>query len=458
MTDQLAAVVLAAGKSSRFKSKLVKILHPIAGVPMIRYILDAVAGLGAERAVLVLGQQADRVQAALASSPVPLEVCIQDQQLGTGHALLQARSLLEGACDTVLSLYGDMPLLSEATLRQLHQRHRETGATITLLTVISPDSMAFGRILRNDQGGVVGIVEEDQATPSQRGIQELNVGLYCFDAAWLWPHLAALPLSPRGEYFLTDTVAQAVAEGRRVEAVSAASVEEVMGVNTRVHLAEVERVVRQRVRQRLMLSGVTLADPDTVYVDATVEVGADTVIYPHTILEGATRIGEDCVIGPGTRIVDSVIGQGCQIVSSFLESAQVGDQVHVGPFSHLRPGAVVEAGAHVGNFAEIKNSVLGAGSHMGHFSYLGDATVGQRVNVSAGTITCNYDGKRKHRTEIGDDTFLGSDTLLVAPVRVGRRAQTGAGAVVTRDVPDDTLVVGVPARPRERSGGHGGKG
>jgi bifunctional UDP-N-acetylglucosamine pyrophosphorylase/glucosamine-1-phosphate N-acetyltransferase len=451
--NELAAVVLAAGKGTRFKSKLVKVLHPVAGVPMIRYILDALAGLGAERGVLVLGQQADRVKLALASLPMSIDTCLQTEQLGTGHALLQARPLLEGSFAAVLCLYGDMPLLSSATLHRLWLHHRRSGATITLLTIGSPDSMQFGRIVRDSAGRVMAIVEEDQATPEQRDIRELNVGVYCFDAAWLWPHLSALPVSPRGEYFLTDTVAQAVAEGQIVEAVGAENLEEVMGVNTRAHLAAVEQVVRQRMRQRLMAAGVTLMDPETVYVDATVEVGPDTVIYPNCLLEGSTVVGSACIIGPGTRVVDSTIGQNCQVVNSVVEGSVVGDGVHVGPFSHLRRGAVLRSGVHVGNFAEIKNSTIGANCHVGHFSYLGDAMLGERVNVGAGAITCNYDGQNKHSTEIGDDVLLGSDTLLVAPVRVGRRARTGAGAVVTHDVPDDALVTGVPARVRERSRG-----
>jgi bifunctional UDP-N-acetylglucosamine pyrophosphorylase/glucosamine-1-phosphate N-acetyltransferase len=455
MTDSLAAVVLAAGKSTRFKSRRVKILHPVAGIPMIRYTLDAVARLGATRVVVVLGQQAGQVTPLLAGRTPPVETCLQLEQLGTGHALLQARGLLEGACDTVLCLYGDMPLLSGETIGALYHRHHQAGAALSLLTVVNPQSMGFGRIVRGKDGRVARIVEEDQATAQERAITELNVGVYCFDAAWLWPRLAALPLSPRGEFFLTDLVGVAVAEGQRVESLAAPSLDEVLGVNTREQMARVEQVARDRVRRRLMADGVTLLDPGATYVDASVQVGADTVIYPGTILEGSTRVGRDCVLGPGTHLVDSVVGDGCRIVSSLLESAVVEDDVQVGPFSHLRPGAVVRSGARVGNFAEVKNSELGAGSHMGHFSYLGDATVGERVNVSAGVITCNFDGREKHRTEVGDDVFLGSDTLLVAPVKVGKGARTGAGAVVTHDVADGDLVVGVPARRREPSGGRG---
>lgn len=448
--DSLAAVVLAAGKSTRFKSKRVKVLHPLAGVPMIYYVLHTLANLGADRTVLVIGHDAPHVQSALNQAPIPVEICLQEEQLGTGHALLQARPLLEGRTQTILALYGDMPLLTVQTLRQLYQRHLESQATITLLTVVSQDSLGFGRILRDEHGRLLGIVEEAVATPAERAIQELNAGVYCFQGDWLWPHLAELPLSPKGEYFLTDTVAQAVAEGRSVETVTVPDQTEVIGINTRVHLAKVEGLLRLRICERLMLAGVTILDPATTYVDATVEVGVDTVIYPNTILEGKTSIGDDCRIGPNSHIIDSTVGPRCRIVASMLESAVVQADVHIGPFAHLRPGSVVEAGAYVGNFAEIKNSTLGAGSHMGHFSYLGDATVGSGVNIGAGTITCNFDGKAKHRTEIGEGAFLGSDTMLVAPVRVGKGARTGAGAVVTKDVPDGALVVGVPARVREK--------
>ena len=310
--------------------------------------------------------------------------------------------------------------------------------------------MGFGRVLRDDQDRVLSIVEEDQATPEQRAITELNAGVYCFDAAWLWPHLAELPVSPRGEFFLTDTIAQAVAEGQIVESVAADSIDEVMGVNTRVHLADVERVVRDRIRRDLMLAGVTMVDPTTVYADAMVEVGADTVLYPNTILEGATRIGPDCLIGPGSRIVDSVVGGDAGSPPRSWSRPSLRTGCRSGRSRTCGPARWSGPAPTWATFRRSRTARWARAATWGTFSYLGDAVIGQNVNVSAGTITCNYDGARKHRTEVGDDAFLGSDTLLVAPVTVGAGAQTGAGAVVTRDVADGELVVGVPARPRRR--------
>jgi bifunctional UDP-N-acetylglucosamine pyrophosphorylase/glucosamine-1-phosphate N-acetyltransferase len=308
--------------------------------------------------------------------------------------------------------------------------------------------MGFGRVLRNKAGQVVGIVEEAVATETQKAIRELNCGVYCFDGHWLWPHLAQLPLSPKGEYYLTDLVAMAVAEGEVVEALKISDVTEVLGINDRSHLAQAEAVMRRRINEKWMLEGVTLLDPSLVFIEATVEVGQDTVIYPNTYLEGATAIGRQCCLGPNTIVRDSTIGDGCTIEASVVEGAVLEEGADVGPFSHLRQGAHLAKGVHVGNFGEVKNSYLGPGTKIGHFSYLGDATVGREVNIGAGTITCNYDGQRKHRTIIEDGAFIGSDTMLVAPVRVGAGAKIGAGSVVTHDIPPGSVAYGVPARVR----------
>jgi len=445
--DSLAAVILAAGKSKRLRSKIPKVLHPIAGQPMILYPVEAVAPLGVARLVVVIGPESQGVRQVLGDTA---EYAEQNEPLGTGHALRQARPLLEGQATTILSLYGDHPLTTTDTLRRLVERHAATGATITLLTVDAAESMGFGRIVRDAAGRVQAIVEEAVATPEQRRIRELNVGLYCFQAAWLWPSLERLPLGPVGEYYLTDLLALAVAEGQPVETVAAASVDEVLGVNNRLHLAQAERVIRERIRQNLMLAGVTIIDPPSTFVDKGVVIGADTVLYPGTIIEGQSHIGSDCVIGPYSHIVDSTVGAGCRIVASTLESAVVEDGVSIGPYSHLRPGAHIGPDTHIGNFAEVKNSRLGRGVHQGHFSYVGDATVGEGVNIGAGTVTCNFDGTKKHPTIIEDGAFIGSDTMLIAPVRVGRRAKTGAGSVVTHDVPPESVVYGVPARAAKK--------
>ncbi len=439
----LAAAILAAGKSTRMKSKTVKVLHPLAGAPIIRYVLANVAAVCAQRVVLVVGHGAQQVKDALGPGYLYVE---QRELLGTGHALLQARPLLDGQCDTVLCLYGDMPLVRPDTLRRLIATHHDNHAVMTLLSVGGDDSMGFGRIVRDGKGNVQAIVEEKVATPEILALKEYNAGLYCFQSDWLWPRLAALPVSPIGEYYLTDMLAVAVREGAPVQAVFCTDRSEVLGINNRVQLAQAEALVRAHVCESLMLNGVTIVDPATTYIDATVTIARDTVIYPNTVCQGETHIGEDCAIGPNSHLVDATIGDGCRIWASVIEQASVASGTRIGPFSHLRPGAQVGPNVHIGNFAEIKNSKLGEHVHMGHFSYLGDATVGDDVTVGAGTITCNFNGVTKNQTVIEDGAFIGSDTLLVAPVKVGKKARTGAGSVVTHDLPEGSLSYGVPAK------------
>jgi bifunctional UDP-N-acetylglucosamine pyrophosphorylase/glucosamine-1-phosphate N-acetyltransferase len=320
-----------------------------------------------------------------------------------------------------------------------------------MLTLIHDDSMGFGRVIRGADGRVLEIVEEKVATPEQLAIRELNCGVYCFDGEWLWSHIDDIPLNPVAqEYYLTDVVGIAVADGKRVEAIASHDPDEMIGINTRVQLAHAEAVARQRINERLMLSGVTLQDPGSTYVDATVQVGRDTVIRANTHLLGQTTIGQECTIGPNSIVRDSTIGSRCQVTASVVEEATMEDDCDIGPFGHLRPRARMCRGSHMGNFGEMKNATLGPGAKMGHFSYLGDTTVGADANVGAGTITCNYDGTHKHPTTIGEGAFVGSGTMLVAPVTVGAGAKTGAGSVVTHDVPPNTLVYGVPARPKPK--------
>jgi bifunctional UDP-N-acetylglucosamine pyrophosphorylase/glucosamine-1-phosphate N-acetyltransferase len=442
-----AVVILAAGQGTRMKSKLPKVLHPIAGQPMIQYVLDAVEDLVEGKAVLVVGHGAELVRQRLGDA---LSYVVQEEQLGTGHAVMQTREELEGHADSLLVLYGDMPLLCPATLRSLVDAHEAKRASISMLTCIYDDSMGFGRIVRDDEGQVLSIVEESDASPEQLAIKELNCGIYCFDAVWLWEHLPRLPLSAGGEYYLTDLVQMAVAEGRSVEAIVVDDPMEALGINDRLHLARVESVVRQRIREALMLSGVTIVDPASTYIDAGVVVGQDTILFPNTHLQGSTHIGMNNLVGPNTIVRNSSIGDNCRLEASVIQDAVIEDDVSVGPFAHLRKGAHLADGVHMGNFGEVKNSYLGPGAKMGHFSYVGDATVGADVNIGAGTVTCNYDGVKKHPTVIEEGAFIGSDAMLVAPVRIGARARIGAGAVVTRDVPPDSTAYGVPARVRER--------
>jgi len=441
--NKLSIVILAAGQSTRMKSELPKVLHPLAGQPMVQYSVEMAAELTSEKPLLVVGNGADQVRRAVGDQVIYVE---QREQLGTGHALLQAQPLLEGRSETVSVWYADMPFLSADTLRRLLELHGNRRGPIAMLTVEADDPRGFGRILRDEAGQVIGIVEEAVATDAQKAIRELNCGVYCFDGAWLWPHLAQLPLSPKGEYYLTDLVAMAVAEGQAVEALKISDVTEALGINDRSHLAQAEAAIRRRINEKWMLEGVTLLAPALTFIEATVEIGQDTVVYPNTYLQGATAIGRQCRLGPNTIVRDSTVGNGCTIEASVVEGAVLEDDADVGPFSHLRQGAHLAQGVHVGNFAEVKNSYLGPGTKMGHFGYLGDATVGEEVNIGAGTITCNYDGRRKHPTIIEDGAFIGSDTMLVAPVRVGAGAKIGAGSVVTHDVPPGSVAYGVPAR------------
>ncbi|MDY6878308.1 MAG: bifunctional UDP-N-acetylglucosamine diphosphorylase/glucosamine-1-phosphate N-acetyltransferase GlmU [Chloroflexota bacterium] len=450
---ELAIVILAAGQGTRIKSDLPKVLHPLAGRPLVTYAIEIARTLASASPVLVVGHRAEAVREAVDDDVVLVE---QTEQLGTGHALLQARQALQGQSDLVLVTYADMPLLTTETLRRLVERQQDNSGPITMLTLVHENPRGFGRVMRDESGAVIQVVEEAMATPEQLAIRELNAGVYCFDADWVWTHVDRIPLSlPKQEYYLPDLIGMAVAEGLRVEAVATEDAAEALGINTRVHLAEAESVLRRRINEHWMLAGVTIVDPATTYVEPGVTIGQDTTIKPNTHLRGETTIGRNCNIGPNTIVVDCQIGDGCRVLASVLEQAVMEDGSDVGPFGHLRKGARLCEGAHMGNFGEMKNARLGPGAKMGHFSYLGDAEVGAGANIGAGTITCNFDGVRKHKTVIEENAFIGSDTMLVAPVRVGKKARTGAGAVVTHDVPDGAVAYGVPARVRGDSGARG---
>jgi len=438
-----AVILLAAGKGTRMKSKLLKVLHPLAGKPMLWHSLQEVGKASTEKPTVVVGYQAEKVKEIFNGQA---EFVLQEEQLGTGHAVMQARPLLEGKADLVVVLLGDMPLLTAATIERLIEKQKANHGPVSMLTVIAEDPRGFGRIVRNPRGEVEAIVEEVDCTPDQLEINELNISLYCFQADWLWKNLPKIPISAKGEYYLTDIIAIARQQGLSVQAEAIRDPQEGLGINTRIHLAEADAVMRKRINEAWMLEGVTMIDPDTIYIEAGVRIGQDTVIYPNTHLEGETVIGEDCQIGPNTIIRHSQLGNACQVKASMVEFAKLEDRVDIGPFGHLRKGAHLAEGVHMGNFGEVKNSYLAPGVKMGHFSYLGDAEIGENVNIGAGTITCNYDGKNKHKTVIEKDVFIGSDTMLVAPLHIGEGARTGAGAVVNRDVEKNTLVVGVPAR------------
>ena len=436
-------VILAAGKGTRMRSELPKILHPICGLPMIFHALQAARSASTETPVVVIGHAADEVRSKIGDSAVCV---VQEEQLGTGHAVLQAEALLKNKTDLVLVTYGDMPLLRAETLQLLVEAQQNNNGPISLLTVKNDNPRGFGRILRRQDGTVAAIIEEAQAEPEQLLIRELNVGAYCFNAGWLWDALHRIQLSPKGEYYLTDTIALAVQDGLPVQALLMDDFIETIGVNSRVHLAEAEAAMRRRINEDHMLSGVTIIDPASTYIESKVTIGRDSVIWPNTYLFGKTVIGENCQVGPSSYIRDTQIGNFSKVLMAVTESAVIEDHVDIGPFARLRKGAYLSKGVHMGNFGEIKDSTLGPGVKMGHFSYIGNAQIGEGTNIGAGTITCNFDGENKFPTVIGEDVFIGSDTMLVAPVTLGDGARTGAGAIVTKNVAPDTLVVGMPAR------------
>jgi bifunctional UDP-N-acetylglucosamine pyrophosphorylase/glucosamine-1-phosphate N-acetyltransferase len=440
---KVKSIILAAGEGTRMKSKVPKVLHQLAGKALIRYSLEAVEGIGSSKPVIVIGRDAESVEKTIQDKAV---FVFQEKRLGTADAVRCAQKIIQENCDLVLILYGDMPLLSQQTLKTLVEKQKANKGPLTVTSMILEESHGFGRIVRQD-GEIKEIVEEAQATPQQKQIKELNVGAYCISSHWLWPSLEKIPVSPKGEYYLTDLVGLASGEGYHVDAIEIENPEEAIGINNREHLAEAEAILRKRINTSWMLNGVTIQDPQRTYIAADVQISKDTTILPNTYLKGETVIGENCEIGPDTMITSSHVGNSCKVLCSVLEFAELEDRVSIGPYCHLRKGAHLASGVHMGNFGEVKDSFLGEDTKMGHFSYIGNATIGKHVNIGAGSITCNFDGKAKHPTEIEDDVFIGSDTMLVAPIKIGKRARTGAGSVVTRDVPADTVVVGVPAKP-----------
>jgi bifunctional UDP-N-acetylglucosamine pyrophosphorylase/glucosamine-1-phosphate N-acetyltransferase len=441
LIDNITAIILAAGQGTRMKSERAKVLHEILGRPMIAYLLDTLKAVGLEDIVVVVGHQAEAVQEAL--KEFGGRFVIQAPQLGTGHAVQVAMAAVPPEARTVMVLCGDAPLISGESIRALQQLHQKSAAAVTIQTIELPDGAHYGRVVRDEQGRVVAVLQskDSRDRPDILAIREINTGAYCFEASFLREGLATLPKSPvTGEIYLTDLIHRAREQGRGVAALVDPDWENLLGINSRAELAAATRTVKRRINARHMDQGVTLIDPELTFIEPLVTIGRDTIIYPNCYLQGRTVIGENCVIESTVKIVDSVLEDNVHIkIGCVITQSRLGAGADTGPFAHLRPGADLRDGVHVGNFVEVKKSVLHDGVKAGHLTYLGDAEIGAGTNVGAGTITCNYDGEKKHPTLIGDKAFIGSNTALVAPVTIGAGAYVGAGSTITEDVPPGKL-------------------
>lgn len=453
----LDVLILAAGLGTRMRSNLAKVLHELDGRPLINHVCRSATALAPRKVYVVIGHQGEQVKKAVLEELDKDHAGFvwQSEQLGTGHAVNSARQYLENEDSTLLVLSGDVPMIRAETLAALiqqHHTHRGRGAACTLLTVRLEDPTGYGRIIRDEEGLFEKIVEQKDATDEEKKIKEINAGIYCFNTRKLFAALSQVQNdNAQGEYYLTDVPGLLRDAGEDVSLYQHSDAREVSGINNRAELADLERTLSRRVVSRLMLDyGVTFIDPKNAYISDLVSIGRDTIIHPNVQIEGETVIGDGCVIRSGTRITNSRIGRGVEILDNcVITDSEISDNCTVGPFAHLRGHAKMEESAKVGNFVELKKTILGQGSKASHLTYLGDATVGEKTNIGAGTITCNYDGVNKNPTLIGNNVRIGSDTMLIAPVKVGDNAVTGAGAVVTKDVPPDTLVAGVPAQVKK---------
>lgn len=440
----LCAIIMAAGQGTRMHSDLVKVLHPLNGLPMAAHVLECCRRLGLKRTLLVIGHQADRVREALAPWADGVEFILQAEQRGTAHAVLQAEATLQGYPGDVLVLSGDVPLLSEDLVRRLAATHRTSGAIATFVTARLPDPTGYGRVLRNRRGAFRAIVEEVEATPAERRVREISAGIFCFRAPQLFAALRRVqPSAVKKEFYLPEVLPLLQRAKGRIATVLAEDPQEALGINTRADLAAAAAVLRRRIVERLMAEGVTCLDPGSVYVSSLSTIGRDTTLYPNVHLEGRTVIGTGCTLHAGCRLRDARLGHRVTVLDGcVIQDSDIADDCTLGPYAHLRPGNRLKRKVKVGNFVEVKKSVIGEGSKVPHLTYVGDATLGERVNIGAGTITCNYDGFAKHQTVIEDEAFIGSNTSLVAPLKVGRGAIVAAGSAITQEVPPDAVAFG----------------
>jgi bifunctional UDP-N-acetylglucosamine pyrophosphorylase/glucosamine-1-phosphate N-acetyltransferase len=440
----LCAVIMAAGQGTRMHSDLVKVLHPLNGLPMAAHVLECCRRLGLKRTILVVGHQAERVREVLVPWAEGVEFILQPEQRGTAHAVLQAEASLQGYAGDVLVLSGDVPLLSEDLVRRLAATHRASGAVATFVTARLPDPTGYGRVLRGRRGAFRAIVEEVEATPAERRVREISAGIFCFRAPQVFTALHRVkPSAVKKELYLPEVLPLLQKAKGRIATVLAEDPQEVLGINTRAELAAAAAVLRRRIVERLMAEGVTCLDPGSVYVSSLCAIGRDTTLYPNVHLEGRTVIGTGCTIHAGCRLRDARLGHRVTVLDGcVIQDSDIADDCTLGPYAHLRPGNRLKRKVKVGNFVEVKKSVLGEGSKVPHLTYVGDATLGERVNIGAGTITCNYDGFAKHQTVIEDEAFIGSNTSLVAPLKIGRGAIVAAGSAITQEVPPDALAFG----------------
>jgi bifunctional UDP-N-acetylglucosamine pyrophosphorylase/glucosamine-1-phosphate N-acetyltransferase len=439
-----AVIIMAAGKGKRMKSNLPKVLHNLAGKPILNYVLDTVSQLEVKRKILIVGYKSDKIRELIGDK---IEYVEQKEQLGTAHAVLQTKKLLSDFKGDVLILSGDVPFLTIKTLKKLLKYHQINNFSCTLLSTVLKNPKGYGRIIRDKKGEIKGIIEEVDLSADRKKITEINSGIYCFNKDKLFRALEQItPNNKQGEYYLTDTVEILLKEGSTVGNIIVKDYSEILGINSRLDLADASRKVYQKTLQDLMLHGVTIIDPNTTFIERGVEIGQDTIIYPFTIIEKDTKIESSSLIGPYSHLIDANIGKGVRVWASIIESSTVKEGANIGPYAHLRPETVVKKGAKIGNFVELKKTIMGEGSKASHLTYLGDTTIGKKVNIGAGTITCNYDGEKKNKTVIEDGVFIGSNNSLVAPVKLGKDSYTGAGSTITEDVPAGHLAI---ARSRQ---------